>query len=132
MNTDDKKHKISNTHTKNTIQKTTDTNDKLVTLKVFNLAKKKGYMHSKQSLYIRPSQSYLQKWLRETKNINLCLKPVYGDDKMGEKQTGWQCYTLFQDEYFNKIPSISLIKYIYEEALEKGLKQALELCPNCI
>ena len=42
-----------------------DTNDKLVTPKTFNLAKEKGYVHSVLSLYIMPSQSYLQKWLRE-------------------------------------------------------------------
>ena len=108
-----------------------NTNDKLVTAKVFEIAKQKGYVHSKNSLYIMPSQSYLQRWLRETKNIQLCLQPIYGGSKIEGKQTGWLCYTPFQDEEFNKLPSVSLSQYTYEEALEKGLEQGLKLCPNC-
>ena len=48
-----------------------NTNDQLVTPKIFELAKKKGYTHSKLSLYIMPSQSYLQRWLREKQNISV-------------------------------------------------------------
>lgn len=49
-------------------------NDKLVTPKTFNLAKEKGYVHSTLSLYIMPSQSYLQTWLREEHKLFICVK----------------------------------------------------------
>lgn len=76
---------------------------------------------------IAPTQSLLQKWLREEHNIQLCLVPTYGGSKIEGKQTGWLCYTPFEDEEFNDKPSISLSQYTYEEALEKGLQVALKL-----
>tara|TARA_R110000764_G_C10959916_1_gene378100 strand:+ start:745 stop:1164 length:420 start_codon:yes stop_codon:yes gene_type:complete len=77
--------------------------------------------------HLAPTQSLLQKWLREVHNIQLCLQPIYGGNKVDGKQIGWLCYTPFQDEDFNKLPSISLSQYTYEEALEKGLQEALKL-----
>lgn len=74
-----------------------------------------------------PTQSLLQKWLRDVYNIQLCLKPLYGGDKIEGKQTGWLCYTPYNDEEFTNVSSISLSDYTYEKALEKGLYKALQL-----
>lgn len=80
---------------------------------------------------LQPTQSLLQRWLREVHNIQLCLQPIYGGNKVDGKQVGWLCYTPFQDEDFNKLPSISLSQYTLEAALEKGLQEALKLIqPN--
>jgi hypothetical protein len=74
-----------------------------------------------------PTQSLLQKWLREVHKIQLCLNPIYGGNKIDGKQMGWLCYTPFQDESFSDLPSISLSQYTYEQALEKGLIESLKL-----
>jgi hypothetical protein len=87
-------------------------------------------MHGNPNAYggiSAPTQASLQKWLREVYHIQLCLRPIYGGDKIEGKQTGWLCYTPFQDEEFNKLPSISLSQYTYEESLEEGLLVALKL-----
>lgn len=76
---------------------------------------------------LAPTQSLLQKWLREEYNIQLCLQPLYGGDKIEGRQIGWLCYTPYNDEEFNNLPSISLSEYTYEEALEEGLQEALKL-----
>lgn len=78
-------------------------------------------------LYLAPTQSLLQKWLREKYNIQLCLKPIYGGGKINGRQIGWMCYTPYQDEEFNKLPSISLSHNTYGGALERGLQAALKL-----
>jgi|TARA_B110000908_G_C10253513_1_gene453753 hypothetical protein len=89
-----------------------------------------GYMvnhNSNDKNISAPTKSLLQKWLREVYNIQLCLQPIYGGNKSDGKQVGWLCYTPFQDEDFNKLPSISLSQYTYGAALEQGLQQALKL-----
>ena len=85
-------------------------------------------MHKRNAgLYSAPTQSLLQKWLREVYNIQLCLVPIYGGNKIQGKQTGWLCYTPHNDEDFNGLPSISVSHYSYEDALEAGLQEALKL-----
>ena len=121
--------------------------DQLISFETAKLAREKGFMeftnkvfneNGKQYIFNNgllsgslrfnaPTQSLLQKWLREKHNIQLCLQPIYGGNKIEGKQTGWLCYTPYNDEKFNNLPSISLSEYSYEEALEKGLQQALKL-----
>jgi hypothetical protein len=113
-----------------------NTNDQLVTPKVFELAKEKGYVHSKLSLYIMPSQSYLQRWLREAKNIDVQITSY--------RKHGNKVYS--QEVYYGEFINISngFVRktvrentvYItfkkYEQALEEGLEQGLTVCPNCL
>lgn len=77
--------------------------------------------------YSAPTQSLLQRWLREKYNINLVTHPLYGGNKVDNKQIAWVCKTPVEDEKFNKLPSISLQRKSYEEALEVGLVAGLKL-----
>ena len=69
----------------------------------------------------RPTQSLLQKWLREVYNIHLMIEPfyneqkvlVYGFDLITERT---EEETIVEKGFKN-----------YEEALEKGLQEALKL-----
>ena len=119
--------------------------EQLIGFKVAKLAAKKGFnigptknwytrtgnfnSYSPKTPYWVVTQSLLQKWLRDKHKIQLCLQPLYGGSKIDGKQIGWLCYTPFQDEDFNNLQSasISLSQYTYEEALEKGLQEALKL-----
>ena len=69
--------------------------------------------------YFRPTQSLLQKWLREVHNIKLWVEFNYTRE--------WFSYYL--DKYDNK--KIILRKDVrnqsFEEALEQGLQEALKL-----
>lgn len=65
--------------------------------------------------YHAPTQSLLQKWLREVHNIKLCISWTETDNwlyEINHKQEGISGYNT------------------YEEALEKGLFQALKLIKN--
>ena len=111
--------------------------DELVTIETAKLAKEKGfnwgekcyfdinpnsqamcYSETNPSHFLMPTQSLLQKWLREVHNIHIyiiadgrldfgmCLNIIDSPDESGY----WN--------YFLKT---------YEEALEKGLQEALKL-----
>ena len=111
-----------------------NTNDKLVTPKVFDLAKKKGYTHSELSLYIMPSQSYLQRWLREVHRMDIqpiCtykqirfyhLGIVFINDKNQVDTIILKDEGMQTNELFNS----------YEEALDIGLEKGLDLLSNCL
>lgn len=67
---------------------------------------------SPKDTYSAPSQSLLQKWLREVYHINIGCIPAYGG------------YTYWINNYYD----ISWIRYnSYEEALKQGLHEALKL-----
>ena len=103
-----------------------DTNDKLVTPKTFNLAKEKGYVHSVLSLYIMPSQSYLQKWLREVHKINIFIS-----SKTIENKTIFIPHGRTIPDTIKNNLIVDIIQYCtnntYEEALEIALFEALKL-----
>lgn len=72
----------------------------------------KGQPH----LALAPTQSLLQKWLRDNYKIHLTVTSI--------SQKSWQCHIqspgdILGDKYIEDA-------YTYEEALEDGLKEALE------
>lgn len=75
--------------------------------------------------YSAPTQSLLQKWLREAHDINMYIEPIWSDSKKDKTEyIPWVLYRkdeeILQDEeprYFNT----------YEEALEIGLQEALKM-----
>lgn len=74
-------------------------------------------------LFTRPTQSLLQKWLREVKNIDVIVLYQYGTDK--ERKYDVETYSMYvEEEEFEEVEYNS-----YEEALEDGLQEALKLIP---
>jgi hypothetical protein len=79
---------------------------------------------------IASSQSLLQKWLREKHNIHININKIYECSKNPALFNGWIVYIAgktFETSY--KINEYFLTNYFktYEEALEEGLYQVLEL-----
>ncbi len=72
-------------------------------------------------LYAAPTQSLLQKWLREKHGIDIIIKPWTGD-KSGEKVYAADI-TIFGTNKYIKCKKQST----YEKALEQGLIKALKL-----
>jgi len=73
---------------------------------------------------LRPTQSFLQKWLREVKNIDCHAMPVRFT---GEIEVGYYTYAV------RSIQPVGRQKYkfdTWEEALEQGLQEALKLIKN--
>lgn len=68
-----------------------------------------------------PTQSLLQKWLRENHNIEIIIKPWTGDIK-GSKTYAADVTIMFTRTYI-KLPRVDT----YEKALEGGLLEALKL-----
>ncbi len=64
-----------------------------------------------------PTQSLLQKWLREVHNIHLTITSI--------SQESWQCHITKPGEILGK--NYIEDAYSYEEALEEGLQEALKL-----
>lgn len=81
-----------------------------------------NYLHEHEG-YLAPTQSLLQRWLREEKNISVTIKHyisgTYSFDikTHNGSTTGWTKLSGFMEKGF----------YKYEEALEEGLKRGLEL-----
>jgi hypothetical protein len=92
------------------------------------------HVNSKHLEYISaPTQSALQKWLREIHNIDIS---IIADIIDGER--GYECWIINKDgkEIQPLLSQIIEEKYgtlsyelKYEEALEKGLQEALKLIP---
>jgi len=66
-----------------------------------------------------PTQSILNKWIRENKNVVVWLKPA------NTEYNKWSIYV--DDGYGRHILTEYIIVRGYEEALERGLEVALEL-----
>jgi len=81
--------------------------------------------------YPAPTQALLQKWLREVHNIHIKVDDFLDNDN----KTDWDYEVVFigtdineKGEYIAEIPYDCDRSYItYEEALEKGLQEALKL-----
>ncbi len=95
-------------------------------------AKTKQQKHSQATSI--PTQSLLQKWLRDVYDIKLCISYTCIDDseyayiwditiptEKGRKKDSW--------DFNEKMDSFSRLSWwdTYEEALEEGLKEALKL-----
>ena len=68
-----------------------------------------------------PTQSQLQKWLREEKNISLLLEMV-----TNEVGYSWTSYRVNPEEEPNFYFRSDFVWYSYEEALENGLYSILK------
>lgn len=76
-------------------------------------------MQSDKNGFTRPSQTLLQKWLREKHNIDIVIKPMTGDIK-GQKNYAADVM-IFGNTYYQKLARADS----YEDALENGLYEAL-------
>lgn len=75
--------------------------------------------------YPAPTQSLLQKWIRESNR--LYIEIYVSNDHINKKQ-GFQYLILKPDKMVIKhLKAGNILFNTYEEALEEGLKQALEL-----
>jgi hypothetical protein len=71
-----------------------------------------------------PTQSLLQKWLREIHNIHIWINTTFQDNKIGyEAWVDVFKNNCFQEQQFD----IEMYGKTYEEALEVGLQEALKL-----
>ena len=76
-------------------------------------------------IYSAPTQSLLQKWLREIKNIHIYIIPYFGTE-YDEGVQGWELLTL--QHLDTEISKPIRIRFeTYEEALEKGLQEVLQI-----
>lgn len=74
-----------------------------------------------ESCYSRPSQSIVQKWLRETKNLHVEISYMYGNYWI------YDILTIPKHDLIG-LADRPLIHYeSYEGALEEGIKEALKL-----
>ncbi len=95
-------------------------NDKWLTKKTgdrcFGCSKQKGYLET----FSAPTQSLLQKWLREVHNLHISI--------VFDKNTAntYYCYMINSIKGYTNIESKHAF-FSYEEALEAGLQEALKL-----
>ncbi len=75
--------------------------------------------------YTVTTQSLLQKWLREVHNIHIQIQ-VLGQFVDGTNKFYCQVVEFGENKWVSKYVSSKLI-YTYEQALEKGLQEALKL-----
>ncbi len=81
--------------------------------------------HERAKYYLsQPTQSLLQKWLREVHNTHLMVEPYYNGEKL--LVYGFDLIT----ERAEEETIIEKGFKTYEEALEIGLQEALKLIPN--
>lgn len=76
------------------------------------------------TLYEAPSQTLLQKWLREKHNIDVYIVPSGASKKL--RNNLYHFILWYKDEYQTESEVSSKI---YEEAMERGLFTALRLLP---
>lgn len=76
-------------------------------------------------IYSAPTQSLLQKWLREAHKKEISITPVWSDEtKTSTEYCPWVYYTKQEEELVDEEPEFYKT---YEEALEKSLQEALKL-----
>ena len=114
--------------------------EELITFETAKLAKEKGFVitqirwFNKQGIaqgfntgplddvFYRPSQSLLQKWLREVHNIDVWVNKI---GSTNEKK--YYFNVMVNNKFVNTTNSNSKTFLKYEEALEVGLQEALKL-----
>ena len=125
----------------------------LVKIETAKLAKKKGFcevcqndcrynkdglqtehpfiqkLHNEKEFNIpAPTQALLQKWLRETHFIYIDIRPFYFKN---ERFDGWELYQAYKlKEGIRSESGYALTFDSFEDALEQGLQEALELLYN--
>ena len=122
--------------------------EKLISLETAKLAKKKGFIHTQKKVYYNgelgyltlddlkdgklvdnieyaPTQSLLQKWLREKHGIHISLKTSV---IVGSKDEVYYNVYLIDNTKDNRFyPLWEVEDSAYEDALENGLLEALKL-----
>jgi len=102
--------------------------EQLITFETAKLAKEKGFPiklpnHEGHILEgNKPTQSLLQKWLREKHNINVFI--CYSN----QDQPNYSCFIITKNEenhFMDITPGIQ--EDIYEETLEQGLQESLKI-----
>jgi hypothetical protein len=73
-----------------------------------------------KEIYLAPTQSLLQRWLREIHKIHLTITSI--------SQESWQCHITKKGDSLGK--NYIEDAYTYEQALEEGLYEALKLIKN--
>ena len=96
--------------------------DTIISFETAKLAEEKKYSQKKKELF-PPTQSLLQKWLREKHNIHIIIKPFY-DSKT--KKISWAADIIQIGIQIVKTKRL-IIQFTYEEALEIALQEALKL-----
>lgn len=118
--------------------------EQLITFETAKLTKEKGFSEFTYTVYNEngksfvfnsgflsratripaPTQSLLQKWLREKHNIVVWLKP-YHAELNGYYSDNWSVY--IDDSHGRHLITDYIYVHGYEKALEKGLQEALKL-----
>jgi hypothetical protein len=81
----------------------------------------------KDRFYSAPTQSLLQKWLREVYNIQVIVIP-FASDSMDENSNTIYCFFSNNKHFYAFVDKDHKNQYnTYEEALEIGLQEALKL-----
>ena len=89
-----------------------------------------GLTNSNWNYYERPTQSLLQRWLREKYNLHINVYCTY-DENDETYNTYWNVNIINlewgsdKEQHLEK--QLKIYKLIYEEALEEGLLEALKL-----
>jgi hypothetical protein len=113
--------------------------EQLITFETAKLAKEKGFFYkgmmyrkggtlsdgkgfmSNLDVYSAPTQSLLQKWLRDVHNIDVWAQPFVRNTSLPDESYS---YFLYKDGVW-KNDGVDFLDF--EEALEKGLQEALKL-----
>lgn len=83
---------------------------------------KDGCIYPIENAYTAPTQSLLQRWLREIHAIDIDIYPIFPDGEPYKREYGCQVYAVGKS---NKPFRIGYAK-TYENMLESALKYALE------
>ena len=107
---------------------------------LFDKSVLKNYIGEDDVIYLAPTLDIAQRWLREIKNIEICIS---WEIEFDEKELDWNkrryCYDI--DTHVNSIPLLSIDDdywgegyhtfgnsySTYEEAQEAGIKKVLEI-----
>jgi len=81
------------------------------------------YNDQKDFIVFAPTQSLLQKWLREEHDIVVYILPHAPQKRIDVKVSLYSACLWYKNEYQSEVNSAKT----YEEALEKGLQEALKL-----
>ena len=82
---------------------------------------------SSNLVYARPTQSLLQKWLREKHKIHIIVNPCNTNSELSWSVSIISNILEYNKTYESFMPRVITIKNTYEQALEKGLYEALKL-----
>ena len=77
--------------------------------------------------YSRPTQSLLQKWLREEHNLHFYIDTTPSFEQMESHKSKYKLHIRVPFSPFKSTTAYYYLESTYEEVLEKGLQEALKL-----